>query len=126
MTQFFLAFGAASGFLSVLLGAFGAHALKTRLSDYALSVYTTGSTYQMTHALILVLVGILLKSHPEARALVVSGWAFIVGTFLFSGSLYLLAFTGISKLGMITPVGGLSFLIGWAGVFLFAMQKSSG
>jgi uncharacterized membrane protein YgdD (TMEM256/DUF423 family) len=101
--------GAASGFVGVVMGAFGAHALAGRLEGKSLAVYQTAAQYQMYHALALVAVGLAV---PAANGL--PGWAFTVGTVLFSGSLYLLALTDVKWLGAITPLGGLGFLIGWA------------
>ena len=109
MDRLFVALGALSGFLAVATGAFGAHALRRRLEADLLAVFETGSRYQMYHALAIVLVGLLCEraSSPLLRA---SGWLFCVGTVLFSGSLYVLALTGIRRLGAITPLGGLCFL----------------
>ncbi|HEY7956363.1 MAG TPA: DUF423 domain-containing protein [Polyangia bacterium] len=113
MARLFLFLGALSGFLSVAAGAFGAHALKERLSPELLSVWHTGATYQMFHALALVAVGILIARAPQV-ALSWSGWLFVAGTVLFSGSLYALALSGVRVLGAVTPLGGLCFLAGWA------------
>jgi uncharacterized membrane protein YgdD (TMEM256/DUF423 family) len=113
MARLFLFLGALSGFLSVAAGAFGAHALKERLSPELLSVWHTGATYQMFHALALVAVGILIARAPQV-ALSWSGWLFVAGTVLFSGILYALALSGVRVLGAVTPLGGLCFLAGWA------------
>ena len=99
--------------MSVAAGAFGAHGLKARLTADMLAIFETGARYQMYHALALVLVGLLATVRPHA-ALVNAGWAWIIGTVLFSGSLYALALSGIRVLGAITPLGGLAFLVGWA------------
>jgi uncharacterized membrane protein YgdD (TMEM256/DUF423 family) len=111
--RFFLTTAGLMSFLSVALGAFGAHFLKTRLDEYHLGVFKTGVEYQLYHALALGLVGVLLL-RPEYGALKSSGVAFLVGTVIFSGSLYLLAFTGVKAWGAVTPLGGVTFLIGWA------------
>lgn len=108
----FLVSGAIFGFLSVAFGAFGAHALKTLLSPYSLDVFQKAVHYQGSHALALLLTGLLLQQHP-LPSLRWAGGFFIAGILLFSGSLYLLAMTDIRILGAITPVGGLSFLTGW-------------
>jgi uncharacterized membrane protein YgdD (TMEM256/DUF423 family) len=108
----FVALGAISGFLSVAFGAFGAHALKSRVEEHLLDAYQTGAQYQMYHALALVGLGLWCQLSGDARAQV-AGWAWVVGTLLFSGSLYALALTGIRGLGAITPLGGLSFMAGW-------------
>src|SRR6185503_18447350 len=106
MARLFLFLGALSGLLAVAAGAFGAHALKQRLSPELLSVWHTGATYQMFHALALVAVGILVARAPQA-ALGWAGWLFVAGTVLFSGSLYALALSGVRVLGAITRIGGL-------------------
>lgn len=105
--------GAIFAFLSVALGAFGAHALKNHISVDMLNVYHTGVEYQMYHALALIAVGILIRLGIGTRSLHISGWLFAIGIVLFSGSLYLLSTTGIKALGVITPIGGLCFLAGW-------------
>jgi uncharacterized membrane protein YgdD (TMEM256/DUF423 family) len=104
--------GAISGFVSVAMGAFGAHSLKQVLDEKALAVFHTGAQYEMYHALALIGVGLWAAQHPNASAQI-PGWAFLIGTLLFSGSLYALALTGIRSLGVITPFGGVCFLIGW-------------
>lgn len=114
--RLFLSLGAASAFIAVAAGAFGAHALRDRLSPDLLAVFETGARYHMYHALALLAVGILLSRFTGAEApwLTASGWLFLAGTVLFAGSLYVLAFTGVRWLGAITPLGGLAFLAGWA------------
>lgn len=113
--RLFISIGALSGFIAVGLGAFGAHALRERLSADMLQVFQTGVTYQMYHALALVGVGILLARYSVDGSvwLSASGWLFIAGSLLFSGSLYVLSLTGTTWLGAITPLGGLAFLAGW-------------
>jgi len=111
--SFWIRAGAASMLLAVAAGAFGAHALKNRLGPEMLSVFETAARYQVYHALGLFIVGWLVQrgfSGGVERA----GACFLAGTVLFSGSLYALSLTGARKLGMITPVGGLLFLLGWA------------
>ena len=108
----FLTIGAISGLISVAAGAFGAHALKARLTEDLLAIFETGARYQMFHSLGLLLVGVLLLVRPQGGFAGV-GWAWLVGIVVFSGSLYALALTGIRTLGAITPLGGLAFLIGW-------------
>lgn len=98
--------------LAVAAGAFGAHALRTRLPPEMLAVFESGARYQMYHALGLVLVAWAATRWPGG-AVRASGWLFITGTFLFSGSLYLLSITGTRWLGAITPFGGLAFITGW-------------
>ena len=108
----FATLGACLGFLAVLAGAFGAHALRSRLSPDLLAVFETAARYQMYHALALLAVAWVVSRSPTPLA----AWAgalFVVGTVLFSGSLYLLALTGTRGLGAITPLGGVAFLAGW-------------
>lgn len=112
--QAFILLGALNGFLGVALGAFGAHGLEGRLSDHLLGVWNKGVHYQQLHALALVVVGMLLRSGLEGMSVRWAGWCFVFGILLFSGSLYVLALTGIRPLGAITPFGGVSFLMGWA------------
>jgi uncharacterized membrane protein YgdD (TMEM256/DUF423 family) len=116
-----VALGAFSAMIGVAMGAFGAHALSERLGAKALSVYHTGAQYQMYHALALIAFGLWAAAHPAASARA-PGWAFALGTVLFSGSLYALALTDARWLGAITPFGGLLFLIGWGA---FAWQAWS-
>jgi uncharacterized membrane protein YgdD (TMEM256/DUF423 family) len=122
MQSRFLAVAAIAGFLAVALGAFGAHGLKNVLNEYQLDIYQTAVNYQMWHALLLAVVTNL----PQHRLLYWACWSLAAGIVLFSGSLYLLAVTGFSWLGMITPLGGLGFLSGWAllAVFAFKRQRS--
>jgi uncharacterized membrane protein YgdD (TMEM256/DUF423 family) len=109
----FLTWGAASGFIAVAAGAFGAHALKARLTPELLVVFETAARYQMYHALALVAVGLAQSRAAPSALWSWSGWMFVAGTLLFSGSLYVLALTGLRWLGAITPLGGLAFLAGW-------------
>jgi len=113
MDRMFVLIGAGLGFLGVALGAFGAHALKGKVDADMLAVFETGVRYQFYHALALLIVG-WACAHWTSPAITAAGWLFVAGTALFSGSLYALALTGIKVLGAITPVGGVSFLAGWA------------
>ena len=113
MAKVWLVLAAASGFLSVALGALGAHSLKNLLDEYAKSIYEKAVTYQMFHTVGLFAVG-LLQMFVKDTSFSFAGWSFTMGIFLFSGSLYLLALTGIKWLGAITPIGGIAFLLGWA------------
>ena len=112
IAKLFLSIGSISGALAVLLGAFGAHGLKNRLSEKMLSNYMTGVEYHFYHTLALLIVGLIALNYPT-RQLTAAGWAFTLGILLFSGSLYAMALTGHTKLGAITPVGGLAFIAGW-------------
>jgi uncharacterized membrane protein YgdD (TMEM256/DUF423 family) len=107
-----LVLGAASAFISVAAGAFGAHALRARLTPDLLTVFETGARYQMYHSLGLLAIGLMAHFRPSPL-LNGAGWAMLAGILLFSGSLYALALSGVRVLGAITPFGGLGFLIGW-------------
>jgi uncharacterized membrane protein YgdD (TMEM256/DUF423 family) len=123
MSKLFIAFGAFVGFVAVMLGAFGAHGLKGRVAESLVTAFNTGAQYQMYHALALLAVGILLRLFPGKRLLKWSGGFFIAGIFLFCGSLYLLTFIRQPWLGPITPVGGLSFMVGWLLLAVAMMRK---
>jgi uncharacterized membrane protein YgdD (TMEM256/DUF423 family) len=107
--RFFGIIGSLSLFLSVALGAFGAHALRDQLSDRMREVFETAVRYQLIHSITILIAGILVDRGVFFQY---AGWLYIVGIILFSGSLYLLAVTNIRTLGMITPLGGLAFLAG--------------
>ncbi len=114
MDRLFFVLGSASAGIAVALGAFGAHALKARLSPEMLAVYETGVRYQMFHALALLAVAWASARWPHSAAITAGGWLFVAGTLLFSGSLVALGLTGMRGLGAVTPIGGLAWLIGWA------------
>ncbi len=115
MTKIFIAFAAILAGLSVAAGAFASHTLKEKITDRALEIFQTGAQYQMYHALALLLVALLLSQAQSSQmSLTASGFAFITGIVIFSGSLYALSLTGIKWLGAIAPIGGFAFLIGWA------------
>lgn len=106
--------GAIFGLLGVGLGAFGAHGLKEKLQTLGTTAtFHTATEYHLYHALALLAVGLLAAAGRPGSALSVAGWSFLVGILLFSGSLYALAVTGYTKLGAITPLGGILFLVGW-------------
>jgi uncharacterized membrane protein YgdD (TMEM256/DUF423 family) len=120
MTQFFLSIAAVFGGLSVAAGAFASHALREKISERSLEIFETGARYQMYHALALLLVALLISRTVSPQpTLVASGWLFIIGIAIFSGSLYALSLTGIKILGAITPLGGVAFIAGW-GTLAFA------
>jgi uncharacterized membrane protein YgdD (TMEM256/DUF423 family) len=110
--RLFFGLGAASGFVAVAAGAFGAHALRARLSAEMLGVFETAARYQMYHALALMAVAWAVSRWPGTLPQW-AGWSFVAGTVLFSGSLYALALSGVRWLGAITPFGGAAFLAGW-------------
>ena len=96
--------------MGVIAGAFGAHALQKQLTPHLLGVFEVAVRYQLYHAFALILFGLWLERHPVS---LLPAYGFLLGTLLFSGSLYALALTGISKLGMITPLGGLTLILAW-------------
>lgn len=110
--KIFTVAGAVSAFIAVAAGAFGAHALRSRLSPELLVTFETGARYQMYHALAILLVAWASSRWPGG-ALQFAGWSFAVGTVLFCGSLYILALTGLRWVGAVTPIGGAAFLLGW-------------
>lgn len=124
MDRLFLLLGALSGGIAVAAGAFGAHALRARLTPASLAIFETGARYQMYHALALLAVAWLASRGPGGPGGLPqwAGWLFVTGTVLFSGSLYALALTGVRWLGAITPLGGLAFLAGWLCLALAARQ----
>jgi uncharacterized membrane protein YgdD (TMEM256/DUF423 family) len=121
--KLFLVVGAIAALLAVAFGAFGAHALKTRIAPELMPVYRTGVEYHFYHALGLMLVGLAAFHLPESAYLRSAGWAMLTGIVLFSGSLYLLALTGLTWLGAITPFGGTAFIAAWA-LFAAAVIKA--
>ena len=124
MLRLYLMLSAFFGFTGVALGAFAAHGLKSRLNAEYLAVFQTGVHYQMIHALALFGVALLSLQAPS-RLLGIAGGAFVLGILLFSGSLYVLTLVGIGKLGIITPVGGVAFLIGRACLGLSAWRLTA-
>ncbi|WP_345243949.1 DUF423 domain-containing protein [Nibrella saemangeumensis] len=120
--KLFIQSGAALGLLGVALGAFGAHALRATLAASGRAdTYETAVKYQFYHALALLAVGILIQllgNNPAAvRLLTIAGYLFLAGVIIFSGSLYILCFSGITVFGAITPIGGVLLIIGWALLF---------
>jgi len=124
MPKLFLVLAAVNGFLSVALGAFAAHGLRSRLSPELLSTFQTGVEYHMYHTLALLGVGVLSLHFPASGLLKSSGLLLLLGMLLFSGSLYVLALSGIRWLGAITPLGGIAFLAAWALLAWFAATES--
>lgn len=124
MAKLYLLAGGALGFLAVALGAFGAHGLKSRLTEDMLAVFQTGVTYHMAHTLALLLTATLMLHWPQATGLKWSAACFLLGIIVFSGSLYLLSLTGIRWLGAITPFGGVALLVGWS-AFVIAIYNNA-
>lgn len=123
MIRIFIAIAAILGGLAVAAGAFASHALKEKLAERALEIFETGARYQMYHALALLLVALLLtRTEASPTPLIASGWAFVVGVALFSGSLYALSLSGIKWLGAITPLGGVAFMVGWGCLAIAALS----
>lgn len=113
LSRCFIVIGAILGALSVVIGAFGAHALKSHLTGYGAAIWDTGVQYQMLHSVAIIIIGILLLFLDSKKLLRLAGFAFLIGTLLFSGSLYLIAVLAIKNLGLITPFGGFFFVLGW-------------
>ncbi|MBD2845950.1 DUF423 domain-containing protein [Paenibacillus sp. IB182496] len=111
--QTLLLLGSINMALAVILGAFGAHALKKRLTPEQLAIYQTGVQYHIAHALGLLLLGAIAGGPVTVQGAMTSGWLLLAGIVLFSGSLYALSLSGVRKLGAITPLGGLAFIAGW-------------
>ncbi len=125
-TRLWLTLGAVNGFFSVALGAFAAHGLKGRLTEQMLDVFEKGVDYQGFHAIALLATGLLLLQQPDSRALKWAAALFLGGTLLFSGSLYLLALSGVSAWGAVTPFGGTAFLMGWVllGIGVWRLERN--
>jgi uncharacterized membrane protein YgdD (TMEM256/DUF423 family) len=121
--KLFLILGGINAALVVMLGAFGAHGLKARLTAEMLAVYQTGVHYQLFHALGLLVVGLVASQIADSVWLKWSGWLMLAGIILFSGSLYVLSVSGMRWLGMVTPFGGVAFIAAWI-VFVIAVAKS--
>lgn len=112
MPKRFMVIGALSAMCATFFGAFAAHVLKSQFSPYQMHIFQTGVFYQFIHSLALLFVGMILYQF-NAQTIRVSGWLFFAGILLFSGSLYLLSVTKIKIIGMITPIGGVCFIVAW-------------
>lgn len=121
MNKQWLLLGITSGFFGVVFGAFGGHVLKETLTQKSHSVYLVGVQYQFLHSFALIALGLWATLHPTVNTQI-SGWAFTIGITLFSGSLYVLALTNLSLIGILTPIGGLSFMVGWASFALLVAK----
>lgn len=121
--KLFLILGGINAALVVVLGAFGVHGLKAKISAEMLAVYQTGVHYHLFHALGLLVVGLVATQIADSVWLRWSGWLMLAGIVLFSGSLYLLSVSGLRGLGMVTPFGGAAFIAAWI-VFVIAIVKS--
>ncbi|HCT99954.1 MAG TPA: DUF423 domain-containing protein [Methylococcaceae bacterium] len=125
MPSVFLFLGTTFAFLGVILGAFGAHALKTMMTPELLAVYQTGVTYQMWHAFGLIAIALIQQHAPQSALLKWAGALMFLGIVLFSGSLYLLALLDWPFVGRITPIGGVSFLVSWSLLVIFSGKKQA-
>ena len=129
MSKWMLVVGAILGATAVMSGAFGAHALQGALSTRAQGWYETAVTYHTVHALALLVSGVLAlhtRTGPGRRWLKIAGGCFFIGVMVFAGTLYAMAFTGITRLGMITPVGGVFLIIAWLSLAISATRLDSG
>ena len=124
---FFIIAGAVNAAIAVMLGAFGAHALKEKLSEHYLAVWETAVQYQMFHAVGLIAIGILMNASllGPITQLTWAGWLLLVGIIIFSGSLYILSLSGIGILGAITPIGGVAFIAGWIMLIIATLKFSN-
>ena len=123
--KLFVILGSLNALIGVALGAFGAHGLKTKVDPDMLTVWNTAVQYHLIHALGLLLIGILYHLMPDATLIKTADWAILLGIVLFSGSLYVLVLTGNKPLGIITPFGGVAFLIGWLLLAIAAWRHTS-
>lgn len=124
MSRFFVIAGALSAFIAVSMGAFGAHGLSRKLPPESLDIFEVGARYQMYHAIAMVVVGVSLERWSRGE-FAVGGWCFLIGTVVFSGSLYAFSLTGVRWLGAITPIGGVAFLLGWLSLAWGAWRSAS-
>lgn len=125
MQRKFMAWGAILAMLAVGIGAFGAHMLESRISEDYMKVYETGVQYHMIHALGIIVIALIVGQWGETARLRWAGILLIAGTIIFSGSLYVLSITGIKVLGVITPIGGVSFIAGWLCLAIEAFSRKS-
>ena len=130
MTRIFVVLSGLLGFTAVALGAFGAHGLRSHLASLPDGVkrmdwWNTAAQYHLSHALALAFTAWLVHRGAGASALV-AGWSFVGGIVLFSGSLYLMTISGQTKLGAVTPFGGLLFLVGWAAIMVAGWRLGAG
>lgn len=124
---FFIIAGAVNAAIAVAFGAFGAHALKEKLSEHYLAIWETAVQYQMFHAIGLLAIGILMSSSlfGVSTQLTWAGYLLLAGIIIFSGSLYVLSLSGIGILGAITPIGGVAFIVGWIMLIIAAVKYTN-
>ncbi len=126
MPRLWISAAALNGLFAVALGALAAHGLEARLSAEAQGWLETGARYELTHAL--ALLGVASLAHREIKPSIflgVAGWAFLIGTILFSGSLYAMSLGGVARLSIVVPVGGVAFMIGWGTLFFYGLSPRS-
>ncbi|MGH1536968.1 MAG: DUF423 domain-containing protein [Gammaproteobacteria bacterium] len=123
MSRLAILLGTGNAILAILCGAFAAHAIQNTLSSRMLEVFNTAVDYHLYHALGLILVGLLIEHHPSSKSLKSAIYVMLFGIIVFCGSLYALSLTGITRLGMITPFGGIAFIIAWFLVFVAFIKK---
>ncbi|MCC3862386.1 DUF423 domain-containing protein [Pseudemcibacter aquimaris] len=121
--NFWIRLGAISGFLAVLIGAMGAHALEPLMDNEGLSQFKTASLYHLTHSFALIAIGLLWPHIENHKKLKLSGYSFLVGILLFSGNLYILAILGTNPLHLLIPLGGLCLLLGWLSLAFASFKK---
>jgi uncharacterized membrane protein YgdD (TMEM256/DUF423 family) len=125
MSKLFLILGSINAALAVTMGAFGAHFLKTKISEDMLSVFQTAVQYHFYHSLGLLIVGLLTIYFKPKKHLEIAGWMMFIGIILFSGSLYILSTTNTRWLGIITPFGGIAFIMSWVYIAIAVLKWSS-
>lgn len=123
MSRLAILLGAGNAVLAILLGAFAAHAIQNTLGVRMLAIFNTAVDYHLYHALGLIIIGLLIKNRPTSKALKIAVYLMLFGIIIFCGSLYALSLTGISKLGMITPIGGVAFIAAWMFVFVAFLKQ---
>ena len=125
MSKLFLILGSINAATAVTMGAFGAHSLKTKMPEDMLSVFQTAVQYHFYHSLGLIIIGLMTIYFKPAKHLEIAGWIMFTGIILFSGSLYILSTTSTRWLGIITPVGGIAFIISWIFIAITVWKWSS-
>jgi uncharacterized membrane protein YgdD (TMEM256/DUF423 family) len=125
MSKLFLILGSINAAVAVTMGAFGAHSLKAKISEEMLSVFQTGVQYHFYHSLGLLIIGLLTLYFQSGKYLYAAGWIMLFGIILFSGSLYIMSTTNTRWLGMITPFGGIAFIISWVCIAAAVWRWSS-
>lgn len=124
MSRLAILLGAGNAALAILLGAFAAHTLKSSLSERMIDVFNTAVDYHLYHALSLVVIGLIINQQPLSKTLHIAVYLMVIGLIIFCGSLYMLSLTGITRFGMITPLGGIAFITAWLFVLATYIKKS--